>query len=202
MKQDGIDKLPNVIFYKYVPGIRNGLTNEKAKRQLGLRIAKENKCTHFLHLDCDEYYDKEDFKYAKNYILENNIKGSVCKMYTYFKKPTYRCETPDGYYVPFIHELKPHTGIAKEYPFYVDLTRRINQSNIVEIPIFMHHFSWVRENIERKANNSSARANIYKGTLLKDYYSTNLFSEPDGYYIKDFDKRLILVENKFNVQGF
>jgi hypothetical protein len=64
----------------------------------------------------------------------------------------------------------------------------------------MHHLSWVREDIERKARNSTARNNIRRGSLLKDFYSHNLETNPEGYYIKDFDKRLILVENKFNVQ--
>lgn len=202
MKADGIDKLPNVVFHKYVPSLKTGFKNETNKREIGLSIAKKNNCTHFLHMDCDEYYDKEDFKYAKNYILDNNIKGSVCKIYTYFKKPIWRLESPEGYYVPFIHELKPTTSISKTYPFYVDLTRRISEKEIKEIPIFMHHFSWVRENIERKCNNSSAKQNILRGSLLKDYYCTKLFTNPDGYYLKDFNKRLILVENKFNVQGF
>jgi hypothetical protein len=200
MKSDGIDKLTNVIFQKYIPQGHAGLNNEINKRQLGLKIAKENTCTHFLHLDCDEYYDKEEFKDAKNYILNNGINGSVCKIYTYFKHPTFRLETPDGYYVPFIHRLKHDTKINKTYPFYADPSRRINEPNVQETSIFMHHFSWVREDIERKARNSTARNNIRRGSLLKEYYSNSLWTNPEGYYIKDFDKRLILVENKFNVQ--
>jgi hypothetical protein len=202
MQADGIDKLPNVIFHRYTPQVGSGQNNEIRKRQIGINIAKEHNCTHFLHLDCDEYYDKKEFEDEKNYILENDIQGSVCKMFTYFKKPTWRLATPDGYFVPFIHRLKHNTKIEKKYPFYVDPTRGINETEVKELPIFMHHFSWVRDNIERKANNSSAKSNIFKGTLLKDYYSTNLFSNPEGYYLKDFNKRLILVENKFNVKDF
>lgn len=203
MKADGIDKLPNVIFHKYIPVFHTGITNEINKRQKGLQIAKEHNCTHFLHLDCDEYYDKQEFKNAKNYILENDIQGSVCKIYTYFRKPTYRLETPDGYFVPFIHRLKGNSKIDKIYPFYVDPSRKVNETKVIELDkIIMHHFSWVRENIERKANNSTARSNIRRGTLLKDYYCTKLFSSPQGYYIKDFNKRLILVENKFDVKDF
>jgi hypothetical protein len=200
IKADGIDKIPNVIFQKYIPQGHAGLNNEINKRQLGLKIAKEHNCTHFLHLDCDEFYDKEEFRNAKDYILKNDIQGSVCKMYTYFKRPTFRLESHDGYFVPFIHRLKHDTRINKTYSFYTDPTRRINEANIIEIPIFMHHLSWVREDIERKARNSTARNNIRRGSLLKDFYSHNLETNPEGYYIKDFDKRLILVENKFNVQ--
>lgn len=201
IRADGIDK-PNVIFEKYTPGIKTGFKNEIEKRQLGLEIAKKNGCTHFLHLDCDEYYDKEEFKKAKEYFLRSGHKGSACKMWTYFKDPTFRLETPEGYYVPFIHELQSNTRISKIYPYYVDPTRRINQTDVIELNLFMHHFSWVRENIDRKVNNSSAKSNLLRGTLLNDYHSTNLFSNPSGYYLKDFDKRIKLVENKFNVQGF
>ena len=201
--QDKIHEHQNIIFAKYTPEIKNGFKNEINKRQLGLEIAKENGCTHFLHLDCDEYYDTKEFENAKLYFTNSGHSGSVCKLWTYFKHPTYRLETPEGYYVPFIHKLEKNTitGV-KKYPFYCDPTRRINQSDVIELNLMMHHFSWVRENIERKVNNSSAKSNLLRGTLLKDYYCTNLFSNPDGYYLKDFEKRIKLVENKFNVQGF
>jgi hypothetical protein len=199
---DGIQDLDKVIFHKYEPKLRTGFKNEINKRQKGIEIAKQNNCTHFLHLDCDEYYDSQQFENAKLYCASNNIKGSVCKMWTYFKDPTFRLETPEGYHVPFIHELKTHTRTGhKDYPFYVDPTRRINETNVIELPIMMHHFSWVRNDIYRKVNNSSAKSSLTKGTLLKDYYSTNLWNSPEGYYIKDFDKRITLVENKFNVQA-
>src|SRR3990167_11565291 len=46
---------PNVILHEYVPGPNFGRTNEREKRNIGLQVAKENNCTHFLHMDCDEY---------------------------------------------------------------------------------------------------------------------------------------------------
>src|SRR5688572_24354584 len=45
------------ILVKYEPKIKDGRTNEIAKRNLGLKVAKENGCTHFSHMDCDEYYE-------------------------------------------------------------------------------------------------------------------------------------------------
>jgi hypothetical protein len=199
--EDQVNSLDKVIFSKYVPELRNGFRNETNKRQQGLKIAKENNCTHFLHLDCDEYYESNEFEKAKNYFLNSGHKGSACKMWTYFKSPLFRLETPENYHVPFIHKLEPHTKTGyKTYPFYCDPTRRINQPDVIELDLMMHHFSWVRENIERKVNNSSAKSNLSKGTLLKDYHSTTLWNSPEGYYLKDFDKRIKLVENKFNVK--
>jgi hypothetical protein len=188
----------NVVIQKYTPKVKAGHENETRKRQLGIDIAKHHSCTHFLTLDCDEYY--EDFGKAKQEYINRNLKGSVCKIFTYFKSPKYRLETPDGYYVPFIHELRSDTltGLGK-YPFYVDPTRRINEGDVKEVDCFMHHFSWVRKDIDRKARNSSAKRNIERGTLLNDYYSTKNMTNLSGFYIKDFNKRLILVEDKFGL---
>lgn len=185
-----------VELYEYQPRVgMGGAFNEKAKRNMGLDIARSAGCTHFIHMDCDEYY--EDFGEAKQLYINSGHKGSVCKLYTYFGEPTLRFENPDGYYVPFIHELRPDTKAGDtKYPFYCDPTRRINETDIVELPVFMHHYSWVRNNIERKCRNSSAKSNIEKGTMLKDYYSKEL---GPGYYVKDYKQRLIEVENIFGI---
>lgn len=193
-------QLPNfgckIIFSKYEPQInKGGAWNEIQKRNIGLEIAKENNCTHFLHLDCDEYY--ENFSEAKKQFIDSGAKGSVCKILTYFKKPTLRLENEDNYYVPFIHELKPDTIAGNtEYPFYVDPTRKINESNVVLLHVYMHHFSWIRKDIERKVRNSSAKANIEKSDLIKDYYSDETKA---CYFLKDYGQKLIEVENLFGI---
>ena len=187
----------NSVLVEYNPIGQIGFLNEKNKRNLGLDVAREFGCTHFLHLDCDEYY--EDFSFAKKSFINSGFKGSVCSIITYFKKPTLRFETPDGYYVPFIHELYKDTIAGnKVYPYYVDPTRRINQPHICLLNVTMHHFSWVRKNIERKARNSSAKENIERGTLLIDYHKPEVES---GFYVKDFDKKLVKVEDKFNLNS-
>lgn len=183
------------VLVKYDPIGQIGFLNEKNKRNLGLDVAREHGCTHFLHLDCDEYYS--DFYFAKKSFIESGFKGSVCSLITYFKKPNLQFESPDGYFVPFIHELTKETISGnKVYPYYVDPTRRINQANVCLLKVLMHHFSWVRKDIERKARNSSAKANIENGTLLIDYHKEEVAS---GFYVKDFDKKLIEVEDQFNL---
>jgi hypothetical protein len=183
-----------VILQKYTPVPGNGMMNEKSKRNLGLDIARREGCTHFLHMDCDEYY--EDFGKAKELFIESGKPGSVLKLMTYFKLPTLRFENPDNYFVPFIHELTEKTEAgARDYPFWTDPTRRINVSEVVELPVFMHHFSWVRLDIERKARNSSAKKNIENSFLMEDYRS----EVGTGSYIRDYQQKLIEVEDIFRI---
>jgi len=175
---------------KYTPGKIGGAINEICKRNIGLDIAKRNGCTHFLHLDCDEYY--KDFAGAKQQYLNSGAGGSVCKIYTYFKHMHLRCETEDGYFVPFIHALRPDTiAGVKQYPYYVDPTRRINETNVALLDTHMHHFSWVRNDIERKVRNSTAKNGIARGTLLQDYYNPEV---KEGFYLRDWQQKLIEVE--------
>src|SRR5690606_35999536 len=146
-----------------------GSFNERMKRQIGINIARQLGCTHFLHLDCDEYY--QDFAAAKLEYKSAGKIGSVCRLFTYFKKPTWRTEHTDNYYVPFIHQILGNTicGVD-DYPFYVDPTRRINQPDVALLEhTIMHHFSYVRTDIEMKIRNSSARRNIERSNLLQEY---------------------------------
>ena len=193
-----------VILYEYIPDNKSASIHEREKRNEGLRIAKENKCTHFLHMDCDEYY--EDFGSAKEEYFKSGAIGSVCQMWTYFKKPTLRFENHEGYFVPFIHELY-HDTVAgnNHYPYYVDPTRRVGyetrviplaEYNIALLQAKMHHFSWVRKDINIKVRNSTARNNIAKGTAVEDYNNPELGT---GFYVRDFQMKLIEVENIFGI---
>lgn len=194
---DMCDQYPeNVFVYHYSPNIMHGgMWNETQKRNILLEKAKILQATHFLHIDCDEIY--EDFGKAKKQFIDSGANGSVCEMYTYFKNPTLRFENVDNYYVPFIHELNHDTcvGIQNNYPFYADPTRRVNCDNIYLIEEKMHHFSYVRINIERKIRNSSAKANIEKSKYM-EYYNSDLKS---GDFIEGFDQKLIEVENLFDI---
>lgn len=179
----------------YIPKGLGGHLNETQKRNIGIEEAKKQNATHFLVLDCDECY--LDFSKAKQLFVDSKADGSVCKIYTYFKKPTLRKEFEDNYFVPFIHKLETDTMTGvRNYPFYVDPTRRINCNNIILLDVFMHHFSYVRNDIERKIRNSSAKANIEKGTILKDYYNSEIKA---GSFIADFNQKLIEVPNYFNI---
>jgi hypothetical protein len=189
----------NTVVLKYTPAFNAGAINETNKRNLGLEVAKAEGCTHFLHMDTDEYYT--DFGKAKREYMRSGLNGSVCKIFTYFKKPEWRCDREDGYFVPFIHKLKPDSRCGRyPYPFHVDPTRKVNETDVVLLDTHMHHMSWVRANIERKCRNSSAKVNIERGTLLKDYYDPELERSPDGFYIRDWDRKITIVPNIFNIR--
>lgn len=188
----GIHK--QVILHHYNPIANSGHPNEIAKRNIGLHLARENKCDYFLHIDNDEYYS--DFEQAKNEFLNSGAHGSVVRLHTYFKLPTLRYEIDESYHVPFIHKLKPDTVAgAKQYPFYVDPTRRINTTDVVLLPFYMHHFSFVRNDIERKFRNSSAKNNLAKSGLMKAWHEAKA-----GYYVEDYKTHLIEVENIFQIK--
>lgn len=185
------------LLQKYTPTIGSGLENEKRKRNIGLDMARQQGCTHFLHLDCDEYYS--NFAEAKELYHNSGLAGSVCRMHTYFKKPTLRLETQESYFVPFIHRLHPNTTAGvKHYPFYVDPTRRINETHVGELPITMHHFSWVRKDIDRKARNSSAKGSLARGTLLADYNNHEVGA---GFFVRDYESKLVEVADEFMLCG-
>lgn len=186
------DCLPHGIYIKlikYHPTItkdrRNGMINEARKRNAGLSYAKDDACTHFVMLDCDEYHP--DFKQAKDDYIKSGQDGSVLRMWTYFKSPNLRLENIEGYHVPFIHKLKPDTIVGNfPYPYRVDPTRAVNTTKVVELPQMMHHYSWVRKDIEKKARNSSAN---HLSQHLEDYHNAKA-----GMYIGCYAQNLIEVE--------
>ena len=193
-----------ISFIKYHPIHPEGAPNEIAKRNLGIESASQKGCTHFLSIDCDEFY--HDFGRSLELYKESGKSGSVCRLWTYFKSPTLRLETQEDYFVPFIHELKPETrsGVGiMDYPYYADPTRGIShvtKDDIFEMPIWlsMDHFSWCRKDIHRKIRNSSARYNIMNGTLLDDYMNPNV---GPGFYVRDYQRKLISVPDKFNLSS-
>lgn len=193
-----LESFPKTILVKYDPTIEwGGQLNERAKRNLGIDFARDNHCTHFIGMDVDEFY--EDFGAYKKLYFQSGASGSVCRMQTYFKKPTWMFDKPEEYFVPFIHELNEDTRSGSStYKFYVDPTRAINQSDIVELPFFMHHFSWVRKDIMLKARNSSAQGIIKNPIIMKDYNSPEL---GPGYFLANWNRRLVEVPDMFTLSS-
>jgi hypothetical protein len=182
-----------IVRIEYKPSRNNARSNEIAKRNSGLNIAREMDMTHFLHMDCDEYY--LDFAEAKFAYINSGHAGSVLRLHTYFKHPTLRLDQPENYYVPFIHKLEKETIAGEKfYPYYVDPTRRINQKDVIELPFWMHHYSWVRKDIGRKIRNSTARKTIQS----KHYLDYQRDLKP-GDYLPCYDRKLIQVPDYFNI---
>jgi hypothetical protein len=185
-----------ILLIEYNPSAKNGTANERNKRNIGLQIAKEVNCTHFLFMDCDELYDK--FEENKNQFLNSGADGSVCRIITYFKSPTLRLKDYDNYFVPFIHKIYPDSVAGVKYPHYSDPTRGVkcNQSVILNFP--MHHFSWVRLDIEMKVRNSSANVNKAVHDLLIQYKK----NVQPGTFLNHYNQELISVSNIFGIPNF
>lgn len=187
----------------FEPKAISGLDNETSKRRIGMSIAKQEHCTHFLFVDCDEYYDTAEFQNAKKRIEEQGIEASVLSMYTYYKYPHWRISGLDTYHVPFIHRLHADTEPRNpDYPFKVDPTRSVNiREEVVEFSAdfcVMHHFSWVRNDIARKMRNSSAKGYFDKHykAFMKEYEQMKV-GDPLLHWP---EKRVEAVPNNFAIQ--
>lgn len=180
--------------------------NETAKRNSGLRKAREEGYTHFIMMDADEFYVREDFIKEKQRFDNPELAGLVCASQVYFKSPRLTIGL-DTTRVPFIHKIT-HTlkhEFNRRYPFAwdgrdirIDPTRSLNINEGVEWSnIVMHHYSWVRKDYEIKIRNSTARANIERSTIRQD-----LMSAKEGYYVEFYGKTLIRASVDFNIPEF
>jgi len=179
--------------------------NECAKRNAGLRWAKEEGFTHFLGMDSDEFYEAEPFRIEKYRIEKQDLAGTVCPIKVYFKKPTLTVGF-DHTLVPFIHKITPGLKFElnnKTYPYaydpeghaHIDPTRRLNITQGVELSnVIMHHFSWYRSDYKLKIENSAARNNLRKSSIYED-----LKNAAPGVYNQFYRQELKECENIFNL---
>lgn len=183
---------------------RHGATSQKetAKRNYGLEKAKEIGAKYFIMMDCDEMYHPVEVTKWYEYLKASNLNGLVCKVKVYFKEPTLVCD--DVTYVTFIHKLTPRLKFEpnQNYPFTkheghlrIDPTRRLNIDSGVElIDCYMHHYSWVRNDMMTKATNSTARNTILKSNVFKD-----LALAKPGYFCEFYQQELKECPNYFNL---
>lgn len=178
--------------------------NETRKRNFGLKLAKEQGFTHFLIADADEFYHQDEFLREKTIMEEMNLNGLVCRVKVYIKKPTLQCD--DHTLVPFIQKLyhNSQVGSFKHYPFnmdnegnvHIDPTRRVNCFDRIQMsPMYMHHLSYVRKDIDLKIDNSSANLKRSRQVIHDE-----LRDAKPGYVSKLYHKELIEVPNYFNIQ--
>lgn len=175
---------------------------EREKRSLGLVYCLRNGCTHFVSMDCDEYYDGDLFENAFNRFRKSSFDASACRLRTYYKLPTLRLYPNEDYWVPLFHKVDANSRFIDKYPVYCDPTRRISCTNFLSFQrdeIEMHHFSFVRSNIRRKLDNSSAKRNFEKDI---DAHVEQWFKAKAGDTINYFGegKRLVEVENIFKIE--
>jgi hypothetical protein len=203
---EGVD----VIMHEPIFGL-SPYQNERTKRQVGIDRAKELDCTHFILMDGDEFYEANDviaaIHFMENILCNGQVNGLVVNCTTYFKSP--RLYVRDTTLVPFIHKLYMDTkcGLNPKYPYAwvagkirIDPTRQLNYTNgIVHathkgMPIQMHHYSWVRGSFTDKIENSTARDNIKRSTIIRD-----LSEAKEGYFCEFYGQTLQRATVDFNV---
>jgi len=193
--------------YDHVNGFStmSGMESERSKRNLGLAMARHAGCTHIITMDSDEFYRPEDIGYAKMLMHRDvSLNGIVVKSQVYFKRPDLTVGE-DVTLVPFIHRITPTLKyeMNRRYPYAwvdgqirIDPTRQFNINSGVafEKYIIMHHYSYVRKDLEIKIRNSSARENLEVSTIREDWANAE-----EGYFCKFYNRTLTKCENLFNL---
>lgn len=198
----------NISVHMYTPVLHHPSHSETDKRNYGLQIARNKGYTHFIMCDTDEFYDAEEFLREKERFHVNpNLAGLVCRTKVYVKSPTLTIGY-DTTLVPFIHKITPGLKheFNKQYPFAwegknlrIDPTRSLNINSGVEwSDITMHHYSWVRKDIEKKIRNSTARANLQNMNLVNKFIH---LKEGDIFDLYP-NKPLVREQARFNVPDY
>lgn len=189
--------------YTYSSGGASSM--ETTKRNVGLQAAREHGYTHIITMDGDEFYTPSDLLNARNIIeADTSLNGIVVKSQVYFKRPDLTIGL-DTTLVPFIHKITPTLTyqMNRKYPYAwvdnvirIDPTRQFNITSGVMMSknIIMHHYSYVRKDLEIKIRNSSARGNIENSTIREDWANAK-----EGYFCKFYGKTLTKCPNLFDL---
>lgn len=143
------------------------------KRNMAIDLAKKKGCSHVMSVDADEYYDKDQFKYAKDLINKEGHPITYCSYVNYFRDFEHYLVYPFRPFVPFIHSTFFKYTYNGPAPGATDPTRRIFNPLNVGTYIFkdneirMAHAAWIRKNIRKKLTNWSAK-NHFKPSLIDD----------------------------------
>lgn len=152
------------------------IMNEIGKRNIGLEAAKKAGVTHFMTLDCDEYYEKEAFAKAVDFLDTERITASSVATFMHIKRPIYRSVYPDTTCCSFLTALAPDSRfeLGAPYPALVDPTRRLHgerpnhffPANVIA----MQHMNLVRLDFSSKlANSTNAAATDFMSQVREAY---------------------------------
>jgi hypothetical protein len=156
-------------YYQYRTDFRiSAAENEFQKRRIGLDLAIKSGATHFLLMDADEFYKIDEFTRAKELIEKEDIGYSCVDSYFYIRQPEYRSKYIDTTKVCFISKICKQMVFDLNGSFpedCVDPTRRITIKNgkyfkFSTSEIAMHHYAFIRVNMNSKLANSSNRGNL------------------------------------------
>lgn len=159
---------------------QNFVRLRRKKGNLGLKDLRINHCTHFMMMDTDEFYRKEEFKKAKKFIVENKITHSACPIYDYRILPCYRMADVRDYSVGFIYKFTIFSRVIARQeinnnPCRIDLFRTVPYIPFINkffylTDIVMHHMTGVRLDYDNKMRNTISKYSE-DGRKAIEYYS-------------------------------
>ncbi len=141
--------------------------HELSKRERGRLACVQAGCTHFLLMDCDEFYLEEELRAAMQVVEKRGYDTTACRMRLFLKDSTYEYFPYDNFQVvPFICRCDASVKLALAAPFasmMADPTRRPEplgnffffERGLVE----MYHYSFVRLDMRKKFASVSNRGN-------------------------------------------
>jgi hypothetical protein len=171
--------------FLFEPNMSAGNKNEVNKRNYGLKTCRDADCSHFMTMDCDEFYKSDQLSEAKYIIEQGDYDSSACQMQTYWKECwKYKLDPPEKYYVSLIFKMTDKLNFIyglSRFGVLVDPSRRSEPGKMRVFKrdeIEMHHMSYVRDDIKRKFVNSSAQGNWRQHIdKLTEYYNSWKFPD-------------------------
>lgn len=143
---------------------------ELSKRQFGLRKCLDAKCTHYLCMDVDEFYESSEFELAKNKIIKFGYTATAVRFINYVKLPIFH-RGFDSNRVPFICSILESSKLTNRFFVKCDPTRGISNGlnknyEFQSSEIKMHHMETVRKNLQLKYE-STTRA-VFKRNKITE----------------------------------
>ena len=143
------------------------------KRNMGIEIAKNMGCSHAISADADEFYDADQFRFAKDLIDKKGYTVTYCSYVNYYRDFSHYLVYPFRPFVPFIHSTYFRYTYNGPAPGPTDPTRRILNPHNLGTYIFpdedirMGHAAWIRRDIRKKLVNWSAKDHFEKSLIDK-----------------------------------
>ena len=205
-----IDSLTPFRFDEIAKDVMEAKELEKKKRNESKNLCLSKGFTHYLSLDGDEFFKKEEFRKTKQYIIDNKIDFSACYYYNYYNFPIYRSKKINSSIIPFICRLDKTKLEGAQFLGRCDPTRSYNIDKEILLKtilfkpedLMMHHFTNVRSDLYRKYD-STSMAGLDRNRIneiiriIKSIYKNNLKIETD---IKNLgNDSFEIVDNFFNI---
>lgn len=121
-------------------------TIQRIKRQMGRTACLNVGCTHYMSRDCDEFYDKQQFRAALAIAEKHQL--TICRLYDYVGSPRRRAVAPSILHLPFVQSTLCSL-IPKDFGVLIDHERTCDASEFVVLrpdEVIMHHMTAVRYN--------------------------------------------------------